>query len=56
VLVLLCGVGNDPLLELDGVSCVVVLPRGVVDVLEVKGVGEEPLVVLVGDFSEPVFP
>jgi len=30
-----------PLLELDGVSWVVVLPRGVVDVLEF-GVGAEP--------------
>jgi len=31
-----------PLLELDGVSWVLVLPRGVVDVLEEFGVGAEP--------------
>ena len=31
-----------PLLELDGASWVVVLPRGVVDVLEELGVGAEP--------------
>jgi hypothetical protein len=37
-----------PLLELDGASWVVVLPRGVVDVLEKLGVGADPTEELVG--------
>jgi hypothetical protein len=37
-----------PLLKLDGVSWVVVLPRGVIDELEDDGVGADPTEELVG--------
>ena len=45
-----------PLLELDGVSWVVVLPRGVVDELEDDGVGADPIEELVGVTSVLLLP
>jgi hypothetical protein len=45
-----------PLLELDGVSWVVVLPRGVVDELEDDGVGADPTEELVGVTSVLLLP
>ncbi len=42
------GVGVVPLLELVGVTCVVVLPWGVIEVVEEDGVGDVPLLELVG--------
>jgi len=45
-----------PLLELDGVYWVVVLPRGVVDELEDDGVGADPTEELVGVTSVLLLP
>jgi hypothetical protein len=51
-----CGVGEVPLLELDGVSWVVVLPGGEVDELEDDGVGANPTVELLGVSSLLLLP
>jgi len=56
VLELPCGVGEVPLLALDGVSCAVVLPRGGVDVLEDDGVGAKPAEELLGVSSILLLP
>jgi len=56
LLLLPWGVGEVPLLELDGVSCVEALPRGVADELEELGVGADPTEELLGVSSMLLLP